>query len=114
MAKRLNVPDDLQGSFQKMMQLIPEILQNDIDTQNIILVYLKAGGEKMARHGIEIIKMRFLEEIQQENEELSTLDSIDSDIGLFRDQNADDDDLDDDHPDDDEDDDLNDGDLDDY
>ncbi len=114
MAKRLNVPDDLQGPFQKMMQLIPEILQNDIDTQNIILVYLKAGGEKMARQGIEIIKMRFLEEIQQENEELSALDSIDNDIELFRDQNAEDDDLDDDHPDDEDDDDLNDDDLDDY
>ena len=110
MAKRLNIPDELRSPFQEMMQLIPEILQNDVDTQNVILVYLKAGGEKMARHGIEIIKKRFLEEIQQENEDFSALESIDNDIELFEDQDADDDDLDDDHPDDA----LDDDDLDDY
>jgi len=110
MAKRVNIPDELQGPFQKLMQLVPERLQNDIDTQNIILVYLKAGGEKMARHGIEIIKMRFLEEIQQENEELSDLDNFDNDIKSLRDPNVDDDDLDDDDLDDD---DLDDDDLDD-
>lgn len=89
MAKRLNVPDELQGPFQKMMQLIPEILQNDIDTQNIILVYLKAGGEKMARHGIEIIKMRFFEEMQQENEELSAADAVDVGMEVSEDPNSD-------------------------
>lgn len=100
MAKRLHIPDEYQDPLRAMMHLVPERLQNDIDTQNIILVYLKAGGEKMARHGIEIIKKRFLEEMQQENEELSDVDSIDNDIELFTDENEDDD-LDDDSDDED-------------
>jgi len=106
MAKRLNIPDELQGPFQKLMQIVPEILQNDIDTQNIILVYLKAGGEKMARHGIEIIKMRFLEEIQQEIEELSAADAADIGMEASEDPNSDhesyveSDDMDDDDSDD--------------
>jgi hypothetical protein len=114
MVKKLNVPDEYQNPLRAMMQLIPERLQNDIDTQNIILVYLKAGGEKMARHGVEIIKKRFLEEIQQENEERSGLNSIDNDAELFANENKDDDDLDDDDLDDDDLDDESDDDLDDY
>ena len=100
LAKRLNVPDEVQDSWRAMMQLIPERLQSDIDTQNIILVYLKAGGEKMARHGIEIIKKRFLEEIQQENEELSGPEGSDNDSELYPDEDGDDDDLDDESDDD--------------
>lgn len=114
MAKRLNPPAELEGPFQELMQLVPVSLRSDVDIQNVILVYLKAGGEKMARHGTEIIKMRYLEEIQQENEELSDLNSIDNDVESFRDPNADDDDLDDDRDDDQDDDDLDDDDLDDY
>ena len=113
MTKKLNIPDELHNPFHQLMQMLPYTLQSDIDTQNTILVYLKLGGEKMARHGIEIIKMRFFEEIQQEHEELSETDAVD--IGMeasedpdsdqesyLKSDDMDDDDLDDDDSDDDE------------
>lgn len=63
MAKKLNVPDELNSSFQRLIYSIPDELRNDARTQKIILVYLKFGGEKLARHGVEIIKMRYREEL---------------------------------------------------
>jgi hypothetical protein len=106
MTKKLNIPNELRSPFHQLMQMLPYTLQNDIDTQNIILVYLKLGGEKMARHGIEIIKMRFLEEIQQENEELYDADTVDVGMEASEDPNSDhesylkSDDMDDDDSDD--------------
>ena len=80
MAKKMNIPDELHGPFRELVRLLPYQLQNDVDTQNIILVYLKLGGEKMARHGIEILKIRFQEEMQNYAEEPSAPDAIDSEV----------------------------------
>jgi hypothetical protein len=69
MAKKLNVPDELQRSFQRLLYSIPDEMRNDALTQKIILVYLKFGGEKLARHGVEILKMRHREEILKKTSE---------------------------------------------
>lgn len=109
MTKKLNIPDELHGLFHKLVQLLPYQLQSDVDTQNIILIYLKLGGEKMARHGIKILKMHFLEEMLNYVEELSDPDAIDSEVEATGDSDAmdysdsgylDDDDDDDDDSDD--------------
>lgn len=105
MAKKLNIPDEFHDALQKLIGLLPYKLQSDIDAQNIILVYLKLGGEKMARHGVEILKMRFLEEMQNYAEEHSDPDDIDSEIDAEGDPDAEDGDYSDsDYLDDDDDD----------
>ena len=90
MAKKLNIPDEFHDSLQQLLRLLPYKLQSDIDTQNTILVYLKLGGQKMARHGVEILKMRFLEELQNYADELSSPDAIDSEVEAEGDPDAED------------------------
>ncbi len=79
MTKKLNVPDELQSSFQRLIYSIPDELRNDARTQKIILVYLKFGGEKLARYGVEILKMRHHEAILKKASEDSNIDESETD-----------------------------------
>ncbi len=79
MTKALNVPDEFENSFQHLIYSLPEILRNDERIQKIILVYLKLGGEKLARHGVEIIKMRLREEILKKSYEEPDVEESESD-----------------------------------
>lgn len=79
MKKKLNVPDEYQSSFQRLIYSIPDELRNDARTQKIILVYLKFGGEKLARHGVEILKMRHLKAIRKKTSEDPNMDDSQSD-----------------------------------
>lgn len=65
MADNLNIPDELKGTFKRLMNRIPEKLRSDRHTQKIIQLYLKLGGEKLAKQHIEIIKLRVREEERQ-------------------------------------------------
>jgi len=80
MSKRLSIPDEYHDLFQKMLGLLPYELRNNTDIHNIILVYLKIGGEKLARHGIEIIKKRFIAEIRKKAEESENLNAVNSEV----------------------------------
>jgi len=106
MAKRLNLPDNLHDQFQQLLKLAPDELQNNVDIQNTLLIYLKFGGEKLARHGLEIINRRYLEEKWQRAQESQVIDSEDSEIDTSEDLQDDDtsfsesDDLNDDDSDD--------------
>ncbi|MBW1753714.1 MAG: hypothetical protein JRJ46_11595 [Deltaproteobacteria bacterium] len=106
MAKRLNLPDDLHDQFQQLLKLAPDELQNNVDIQNTLSVYLKFGGEKLARHGLGIINRRYLEEKWQRAQESKVIDTEDSEIDASEDLQDDDtsysesDDLNDDDPDD--------------
>ena len=90
MAKRLNLPDDLHDQFQQLLKLAPDELQNNVDIQNILSVYLKFGGEKLARHGLEIIHKRYLEEKWQRAQEAQAIDPEDSEIDASEDLQDDD------------------------
>jgi len=65
MAENLNIPDELQGTFKRLMYRVPEKLRGDPHTQKIVQLYLKIGGEKLAKQHIEIIKLRVREEERQ-------------------------------------------------
>ena len=85
MTENLNIPDELQGTFKRLMYRVPEKLRSDSHTQRIIQLYLKLGGEKLAKQQIEIIKLRVREAERQikagaEASEKSDIgnDSIDS------------------------------------
>ena len=62
MTENLNIPDELQGTFKRLMYRVPEKLRSDSDTRKIIQLYLKLGGEKLVKQHIEIIKLRVREE----------------------------------------------------
>jgi hypothetical protein len=89
MAKRLNLPDDLHDQFQQLLKLAPDELQNNVDIQNTLSVYLKFGGEKLARHGLGIINKRYLEEKWQRAQESQVIDTEDSEIDASEDSEID-------------------------
>ena len=78
MTENLNIPDELQGTFKRLMYRVPEHLRNDSHIRKIIQLYLKLGGEKLAKQQIEIIKLRVREEERQNKAEADA--SEDSDI----------------------------------
>ena len=90
MAKRLNIPDELHNQFQQLLKLAPDELQNNVDIQNILSVYLKFGGEKLARHGLAIIHKRYLEEKWLRAQESQETDPEDSEIDASEDLQDDD------------------------
>jgi hypothetical protein len=90
MAKRLNLPDDLHDQFQQLLKLAPDELQNNVAIQNILSVYLKFGGEKLARHGLTIIHKRYLEEKWLRAQESQETDPEDSEIDASEDLQDDD------------------------
>ena len=79
MAENLNIPEELQGTFKRLMYRVPEKLRRDPHTQKIIQLYLKMGGEKLAKQHIEIIKLRVREEERQKKAEANASEK--SDIG---------------------------------
>ena len=89
MAKRLNLPDDLHDQFQQLLKLAPDELQNNVDIQNTLSVYLKFGGEKLARHGLGIINRSYLEEKWQKAQESKVIDTEDSKIDASEDSEID-------------------------
>ena len=89
MAKRLNLPNDLHDQFQQLLKLAPDELQNNVDIQNTLSVYLKFGGEKLARHGLGIINKRYLEEKWQRAQEAKVIDTEDSEIDASEDSEID-------------------------
>ena len=72
MAENLNIPDELQGTFKRLMNRVPEKLRIDSHVQKIIQLYLKLGGEKLAKQYIEIIKLRVREEERQKKAEANS------------------------------------------
>ncbi|UCD31155.1 MAG: hypothetical protein JSW04_02635 [Desulfobacterales bacterium] len=74
MKKSFNVQNELQETYRNLVNLIPDSLKNDPHTQKIILVYLKLGGEKLARQGIEIIKNQLLKEHLNQSDEAREAD----------------------------------------
>jgi len=56
MKKNFILPDELKGTFDRLMNLVPDKLKNDAKTQKTISVYLKLGGEKLARQCVQVVK----------------------------------------------------------
>jgi hypothetical protein len=72
MTKQMKIPDELEWTFQNLINLHPDPLKGEDHTQQIILACLNFGGEKLARQGIEIIKIHFREKAVKEPSETRT------------------------------------------
>jgi hypothetical protein len=62
MAEPLVIPKEMKTAFEQVMSLAPETYRADIQFQQSILLYLKLGGEKLARQRIDLIIQTFCEE----------------------------------------------------
>jgi hypothetical protein len=59
MSEKLIIPDEFQGPIKRLLTRIPSEERNDDTLQAALLVYLKLGGEKLARHYLEISRKAF-------------------------------------------------------
>lgn len=78
MAGNVNIPDELIQTLERLMNQVPEKLRNDSHTQQVTYLYLKLGGERLARQYIDIIRLTVREEERQAVDE--TEDPEDSDM----------------------------------
>jgi len=79
MAEDLNIPDELKGTFMRLMNQVPNEQRTDPETQKIIQVYLKLGGERLAKQYIETIKLKALEKRRQNEAAAKSLEESDID-----------------------------------
>ncbi len=61
MREELNIPQELKSSYKRVMKRAPSELREDVEFQKTTLIYLRLGGEKLARQRIEITKKQFRE-----------------------------------------------------
>jgi hypothetical protein len=85
MVKRLNIPDEFQYTFKRLINLVPYQQRNERHTQKIVLLYLKLGGEKLARQYIEVLKSALLEnkDRTESSEESNHAEDLLSDSNLL-------------------------------
>ena len=61
MTEDLCIPENLLSTFRRVMKKVPNELKEDMEFQKKIVIYLKVGGEKLAKQRIELIKKQFQE-----------------------------------------------------
>ena len=61
MIEDLDIPKELQPTFKRVTRRLPGELKVDLEFLKNLLVYIKIGGEKLARQRIEITKKPFRE-----------------------------------------------------
>ena len=65
MIDNIDVPNDLIGSFKRIVRRIPVELKKDEELIKTIVAYLQLGGEKLARQAIEAAKQTHELELAQ-------------------------------------------------
>jgi len=60
MIEDFQVPDEFFGAFRRLVRRMPLELQRDEAFLQSLVMYLKLGGEKLARHRIEVEKAEFV------------------------------------------------------
>lgn len=79
----LNIPDEFQYTFKRLINLAPHQQRNDQEIQKIVLLYLKLGGEKLARQYIEVLKS----DLRENEDRTETSEESDHAGDLFSDPN---------------------------
>lgn len=62
MIDKFNVPEEHQTAFRRMLRILPDGFREDETKMQALLVYLKLGGEKLARQRLDIAKRAFQRE----------------------------------------------------
>ncbi|NNG00983.1 MAG: hypothetical protein HKM93_16460 [Desulfobacteraceae bacterium] len=105
MTESLEIPGALKNTFHRLLRRIPIELRNDQQLLRIILAYLKMGGEKLARQGINVAIERYRDDVKIMKKRLREEALIKAALAENEDTSDDKDNDDDDENDDDENDD---------
>ena len=62
MIDNFNVPDEHQTAFRRILRILPDGFREDESKMQALMVYLKLGGEKLARQRLDIAKRAFQRE----------------------------------------------------
>jgi hypothetical protein len=62
MLDKLNIPDEFQTSFRRLVRIMPDAFREDEEKLHTLLVYLKLGGLKLARQRVDLAKKSFQKE----------------------------------------------------
>lgn len=65
MIDNIEVPDELVGSFKRVVRRIPVDLKKDEELIKTVVAYLQLGGEKLARQAVEAAKQTHELELAQ-------------------------------------------------
>ncbi len=79
MAGNVNISDELIETFKRLMIQVPEKLRNDGHTQQVVQLYLKLGGERLARQYAEVLRLNVQEEERQTVDETENPEDSDTD-----------------------------------
>ena len=60
MDRNFNIPDEYKDSFQRLVPYINVSLRNDQKVLEALMLYLKLGGEKLARIALDAFKQNQL------------------------------------------------------
>ena len=63
MAKKLTVSEKMEMTFNRVLRRMPAGMRNDIELQKSILLFLKLGGERLARARIKPVVSPFPDDI---------------------------------------------------
>jgi hypothetical protein len=61
MTEEIEIPEEMKLTFKRIIKRVPNELREEISLQKTTLVYLKLGGEKLAKQRIELTKKQFRE-----------------------------------------------------
>lgn len=62
MIDKFNVPEEHQTAFRRLLRILPDSFREDEKKMQTLLIYLKLGGERLARLRLEIAKRPFQRE----------------------------------------------------
>ena len=79
MAENVNIPDELLETYKRLINQIPEKLRDDSHTHQVAQLYLKLGGEKLARQYVEILTLNAREEEREHMDEDEDPEDSDAD-----------------------------------
>lgn len=111
MFDKVDVPQNLMGSFKRIARRIPVDLKKDEELMQTVVAYLKLGGEKLARQAVEAAKKTQELEVAQRKKkarEEALIRAAEARLAAADKESDEDDDYDDDDEDDDESDDMKD------
>jgi hypothetical protein len=107
MSEALQIPDNLQMTFKRMLHRLPASKRNNIDLQKSILLFLELGGERLARARMKLILAPFPENLSvvklRPQPIVAEAIDADEDDSLDDDEDSEEDEKDDESLDDDED-----------
>ena len=76
MEKELNVPKELKGTFNRLTRKIPAKFRNDDAVRKTTFVFLRLGGEKLAKAMIEGFRVPFTEKFILKKMQIKDTDLI--------------------------------------